>query len=67
MMKGSLIYTKGLQEQIETLKTELVEIRKQKQESETKMYKKAYWVLKNYIENSKQEVPEYVKELIDEI
>ena len=66
-MKGSLIYTKGLQEQIETLKTELVEIRKQKQESETKMYKKAYWVLKNYIENSKQEVPEYVKELIDEI
>jgi len=67
MMKGSLIYTKGLQEQIETLKTELVEIRKQKQESETEMYKKAYWVLKNYIENSKQEVPEYVKELIDEI
>jgi len=67
MMKGSLIYTKGLQEQIETLKTELVEIRKQKQESETKMYKKAYWVLKNYIENSKQEVPEYIKELIDEI
>lgn len=66
-MKGSLIYTKGLQEQIETLKTELVEIRKQKQESETEMYKKAYWVLKNYIENSKQEVPEYVKELIDEI
>jgi len=67
MMKGSLIYTKGLQEQIETLKTEIAKIKKQRQESETEMYKKAYWVLKNYIENSKQEVPEYVKELIDEI
>jgi cell division protein FtsB len=66
-MKGSLIYTKGLQEQIETLKTEIAKIKKQRQESETEMYKKAYWVLKNYIENSKQEVPEYVKELIDEI
>ncbi len=41
-MKGSLIYTKGLQEQIETLKTELVEIRKQKQESETE----ARWKIK---------------------
>ena len=66
-MKGSLIYTKGLQEQIETLKTEIAKIKKQRQESETEMYKKAYWVLKNYIENSKQEVPEYIKELIDEI
>ena len=40
MMKGSMIYTKGLQEQIETLKTELVEIRKQKQSLKKKCIRK---------------------------
>jgi len=65
MMKGSMIYTKGLEDQIQNLKTELLEIRKNKKESELEMYKKAYWVLKNYIEDNKQEVPEYIKEILE--
>jgi len=64
-MKGSMIYTKGLEDQIQDLKTELLEIRKHKKESELKMYKKAYQVLKNYIKDSKQEVPEYIKEILE--
>ena len=67
MMKGSMIYTKGLEDQIQNLKTELLEIRKNKKESELEMYKKAYWVLKNYIKDSKEEeeVPEYIKEILE--
>ena len=64
-MKGSMIYTKGLEDQIQNLKTELLEIRKNKKESELEMYKKAYWVLKNYIKDSKEEVPEYIKEILE--
>jgi len=67
MMKGSMIYTKGLEDQIQNLKTELLEIKKNKKESELEMYKKAYWVLKNYIKDSKEEeeVPEYIKEILE--
>ena len=65
MMKGSMIYTKGLEDQIQNLRTELLQIRKDKKESELEMYKKAYWVLKNYIKDSKQEVPEYIKEILE--
>ena len=64
-MKGSMIYTKGLEDQIQNLRTELLQIRKDKKESELEMYKKAYWVLTNYIKNSKQEVPEYIKEMLE--
>ena len=65
-MKGSMIYTKGLEDQIQNLRTELLEIRKDKKESELEMYKKAYWVLKNYIKDSKEEeVPEYIKEILE--
>jgi len=66
-MKGSMIYTKGLEDQIQNLKTELLEIKKNKKESELEMYKKAYWVLKNYIKDSKEEeeVPEYIKEILE--
>ena len=66
-MKGSMIYTKGLEDQIQNLRTELLEIRKNKKESELEMYKKAYWVLKNYIKDSKEEeeVPEYIKEILE--
>ena len=64
-MKGSMIYTKGLEDQIQNLRTELLQIRKDKKESELEMYKKAYWVLTNYIKNSKQEVPKYIKEMLE--
>ena len=65
MMKGSMIYTKGLEDQIQNLRTELLKIKENKKESELQMYKKAYWVLKNYIEDNKQEVPEYIKEILE--
>lgn len=64
-MKGSMIYTKGLEDQIQNLRTELLQIRKDKKESELEMYKKAYWVLTNYIKNSKQDTPEYIKEILE--
>ena len=64
-MKGSMIYTKGLEDQIQNLRTELLKIKENKKESELQMYKKAYWVLKNYIEDSKQEAPEYIKEILE--
>ena len=64
-MKGSMIYTKGLEDQIQNLRTELLEIRKDKKESELEMYKKAYRVLKNYIKDSKEEVPDYIKEILE--
>ena len=65
MMKGSMIYTKGLEDQIQNLRTELLKIRKDKKESELEMYKKAYWMLKNYIKDSKQDTPEYIKEILE--
>lgn len=65
MMKGSMIYTKGLEDQIQNLRTELLKIRKDKKESELEMYKKAYQVLKNYIKDNKEKVPEYIKEILE--
>jgi len=65
MMKGSMIYTKGLEEQIESLRIQLLDIKKQKQDSDSQMYKKAYWVLKTHLEKSKKDLPEHIKELLE--
>lgn len=65
MMKGSMIYTKGLEEQIESLRIQLLDIKKQKQDSDSEMYKKAYWVLKAHLEKSKKDLPEHIKELLE--
>ncbi len=64
-MKGSMIYTKGLEDQIQNLKTELLKIKKDEKESELEMYKKAYWVLKVYVEDNKKDLPEYIKEILE--
>lgn len=64
-MKGSMIYTKGLEDQIQNLKTELLKIKKDRKESELEMYKKAYWVLKVYVEDNKKDLPEYIKEMLE--
>lgn len=63
MMKGSMIYTKGLEEQIESLRIQLLDIKKQ--DSDSEMYKKAYWVLKTHLEKSKKDLPEHIKELLE--
>tara|TARA_R110002012_G_scaffold163124_1_gene325438 strand:- start:1224 stop:1430 length:207 start_codon:yes stop_codon:yes gene_type:complete len=65
MMKGSMIYTKGLEDQIQNLRTELLKIKENRKESELEMYKKAYWVLKVYVEDSKKDLPEYIKEMLE--
>ena len=64
-MKGSMIYTKGLEDQIQNLRTELLKIKENRKESELEMYKKAYWVLKVYVEDSKKDLPEYIKEMLE--
>ena len=65
MMKGSMIYTKGLEDQIQNLRTELLKIKENRKESELEMYKKAYWVLKVYVEDNKEDLPEYIKEMLE--